>query len=87
MVHSVSQFWTAGCHGKHVGVTGDATEAGNMLTAVALQEQKTWTLVKKTISCDFGALVAEVDADPTVKKKFDIGHMVSYVFTYCGSMT
>jgi hypothetical protein len=70
MVHSVSQFWTAGCRGKHVGVTGDATEAGNMLTAVALQEQKTWTLVKKTISCDFGALVAEVDADPTVKKKF-----------------
>jgi hypothetical protein len=55
--------------GKYVGVTGDATEVGNTLTAVALQEHKMWTLVKKTMSCDIVALVAEVEANPTAKKK------------------
>jgi hypothetical protein len=40
-----------------------------MLTAVTLQEQKTWQAVKKTISLDIGALVAEVEDDPTAKTK------------------
>jgi hypothetical protein len=36
---------------------------------VALQEQKTWLLTKKTISFDMGALVAEVEDDATAKTK------------------
>jgi len=48
LVHSIAQCWIPGhARGKYVGVTGDATEAGNTLTAVALQELKTWTLIKK----------------------------------------
>ena len=70
MVHSIAQCWIMGqARGKYVGVTGDATEAGNTLTAVALQEQKTWKLVKETISFDIEALVTEVENDTTVKTK------------------
>ena len=50
-------------------MTGDATEVGNTLTAIALQEQKTWKLVKEAISVDMEALVAEVGQDATVKTK------------------
>ena len=70
LVHSIAQCWIPGqARGKYVGVTGDATEAGNTLTAVALQEVKTWTMIKKTISLDMEALVEEVEDDPTVKTK------------------
>ena len=70
LVHSIAQCWITGhARGKYVGVTGDATEAGNTLTAVALQEQKTWALVKKTISLDMEELTGAVEGDPTVKTK------------------
>ena len=70
MVHSIAQCWIPGqVRGKYVGVTGDATEVGNTLTAIALQEQKTWKVVKESISVDMEALVAEVGRDATVKTK------------------
>jgi hypothetical protein len=35
LIHSIAQCWIPGqAQGKYVGVTGDATEAGNTLTAV-----------------------------------------------------
>ena len=69
MIHSVAQCWTPGCRGKYVGITGDATEVGNTLTAVELQVKKTWDMAKKTISLEIAELIVAVEADPTMKQK------------------
>ena len=69
LLHSISQCWTEGCRGKYIAFTGDATDVGNTLTAVMLQGNKTWELVKKTISTDIATLVTEVAADPTLKNR------------------
>ncbi len=61
LLHSISQCWTEGCRGKYIAFTGDATDVGNTLTAVMLQGNKTWELVKKTISTDIATLVTEAD--------------------------
>jgi hypothetical protein len=69
LVHGIAQSWASGYGGKYIAITGDATDAGNTLTAVALQEKKTWELVKKTVSTDVTTWAAEVQANPTIKKK------------------
>jgi hypothetical protein len=69
LVHGIAQCWASGYRGKCIAITGDATDAGNTITAVSLQEKKTWELVKKTVSTDATAWAAEVQANPTIKKK------------------
>jgi hypothetical protein len=69
LVHSIAQCWASGYRGKYMAMTGDATDAGNTLTAVALQEKKTWELLKKKVSTDVDTWREEVQDDPKIKKK------------------